>query len=171
MIVALSDTHRDSGTGLAGRAREAVAEADAVLHAGDFTSEAVLDAFEDLGPRLHAVHGNRCTSAVRDRLPSARTVDLDGVTVALTHRERGGQQALSLFGRERGADLVVSGHTHEAAVAGTGPVLLNPGSHDDPRGGRATHAELASVEGGLRGSVVARDGTRMAAFDVDSGEP
>ena len=33
MIVVLSDTHSDSGTELAGRAADAVAEADAVVHA------------------------------------------------------------------------------------------------------------------------------------------
>mgnify|MGYP000645745038 CR=1 FL=1 len=156
-VAVLSDTHRDSGTGLDGRAAEAVADADRIIHAGDFTSEAVLDAFRALDARLHAVCGNRDAAAVRDRLPAARTVTLGGLTVALTHRERGGDTALALFGRERGADLVISGHTHSPTTGGTGPVLLNPGSHDDPRGGPRSHAEL-TVDDGMTGTIRRADG-------------
>jgi len=157
-VVVLSDTHRDAGTGLDGRAADAVADADRVLHAGDFTSEAVLDDFRALDARLHAVYGNRDTAAVVDRLPDARTVSLGAVTVAMTHRERGGEAALSLFGRERGADLVVSGHTHRPSVGGAAPVLLNPGSHDDPRGGPRSHAELSVADGAVTGTIRTVDG-------------
>jgi putative phosphoesterase len=164
-VVVVADTHRDAGTGLTGRAAAAVDEADVLLHAGDFTSEAALDAFRGLDARLHAVHGNSDGPPVRGRLPAARTVALGGVTVALTHRARGGQTGLALFGRERGADLVVSGHTHRATVAGDDPVLLNPGSHDEPRGGRRTHAEL-EVDGGLRGTVRTASGDVVADVAV-----
>jgi predicted phosphodiesterase len=70
-----------------------------------------------------------------------------GVRIAVTHTERGGATALPLFGRQRGAALVVSGHTHRPTVVAPdgGPTLLNPGSHADPRGNRPGHAELWSV--------------------------
>jgi putative phosphoesterase len=138
MIVVLSDTHSVDGHALAGRAEAAVADADAVLHAGDLTTASALDAFHDAADRLHAVHGNADRPGVRDRLPTARTVDVAGLTVALTHRRDGGELGLSMFGRERGADLVVSGHTHAPTVTETeDAVLLNPGSHADPRGNPA----------------------------------
>ncbi|MFB6121731.1 MAG: YfcE family phosphodiesterase [Halobacteriaceae archaeon] len=172
-VVVLSDTHRSEGTGLDGRAAAAVADADVILHAGDFTTTAVLDAFHGLDARLSAVHGNRDTAGVRDRLPSARTVALGDVTVAMTHRKRGGETALALLGRERGADLVVSGHTHRPAVAGADPVLLNPGSHDAPRGGPRSHAEL-TVDDGLSGTIRTVDGEILREVDVpapdESGE-
>ena len=168
MIAVLSDTHSEDGHELAGRAAEAVAEADEVLHAGDFTTEAALDAFHDAADRLHAVHGNADTPAVRDRLPAARTVEVAGHRVALTHRRDGGELGLSMFGRERGVDLVVSGHTHTPTVKETEDVvLLNPGSHADPRGNPAAHAELRPSDGGVRGKVRARDGRVLREFRVE----
>jgi putative phosphoesterase len=148
MLVVCADTHGTEGTRLAGRTREAVETADLVIHAGDFTAAAVLDGFRDRAERLVAVHGNADAPAVRERLPAAATTTYAGVRIAVTHTERGGATALSLFGRQRGADLVVSGHTHRPTVDAPegGPTLLNPGSHADPRGHRAAHAELHSVE-------------------------
>jgi putative phosphoesterase len=144
MLVVCSDTHGIDGPRLTGRTREAVAAADLVVHAGDFTTPAALDGFRAAAARLVAVHGNADTSAVTSRLPPAATTTYAGVPVAVTHTERGGETALSLFGRQRGAALVVSGHTHRPSVdvPEAGPTLLNPGSHADPRGNRAAHAEL-----------------------------
>lgn len=170
MIAVLSDTHSEDGHALAGRAREAVAAADAVVHAGDFTTETALDAFHDAADRLHAVHGNADRPAVRDRLPTARTVEVAGLRVAVTHRQDGGEMGLSLFGRERGADLVVSGHTHTPTVKPTeDTTLLNPGSHADPRGNPAAHAELRPTDGdsGVRGELRARDGRVLREFRVE----
>jgi putative phosphoesterase len=165
-IAVLSDTHRESGTGLAGRAADAVADADAVIHAGDFTTAAVLDDVRDRAARLHAVHGNSDTDAVCERLPAARTVPVGGVTVALTHRRRGGATGLRLFGEERGAALVVSGHSHRPSVTGRDPVLLDPGSHTSPRGGPPTHAELSVTDAGLEGHVRTRDGEIVESIAV-----
>lgn len=144
MLVVCSDTHGTDDARLTGRTREAVDAADLVIHAGDFTTPAVLDEFRDRAERLVAVHGNADTAAVRERLPPAATTTYADVPVAVTHTERGGATALSLFGRQRGAALVVSGHTHRPTVdtPETGPTLLNPGSYADPRGNRPAHAEL-----------------------------
>ncbi|SEW15170.1 metallophosphoesterase [Halobacterium jilantaiense] len=168
MIAVLSDTHSENGHALAGRAADAVADADEVLHAGDFTTETALDAFHDAADRLHAVHGNADSPAVRDRLPAARTVEVAGVRVALTHRRDGGELGLSMFGRERGADLVVSGHTHAPTTKETEDVvLLNPGSHADPRGNPEAHAELYPSDRGVRGELRARDGRVLSEFRVE----
>lgn len=168
MFAVLSDTHSHAGHELAGSARDAVERADAVLHAGDFTTEAALDDFHDAAARLHAVHGNSDTDAVRERLPEARTVDLAGVRVALTHTRRGGPTGLAMFGRERGADLVVSGHTHRPAVTETEYcTLLNPGSHAEPRGNPASHAVLTPDTGGLVGEIRNREGDLLESFRVE----
>lgn len=184
MLVVLSDTHSDAGHELAGRAREAVAAAEAVVHAGDFTAPAALDAFRGAADALHAVHGNADAPAVRERLPPARTVAALGLRIAVTHRCEGGDTGLVMFGREREADLVVSGHTHRPRFQSseTGPALLNPGSHADPRGGPASHAELVRADGGqdgadgrqgahanatdsrVRGTLRRRDGTVIETF-------
>lgn len=156
MHAVISDTHGTDDARLQGRTREAVAAADAVVHAGDFTTATVLDAVADAAGTLHAVHGNADDSAVRSRLPDARTLVVGGVTVAVTHTRRGGRTALSLFGRERGADLVVFGHSHRPTIVADddGPALLNPGSYADPRGNRAAHAELTPTASGLDARVL-----------------
>ncbi|MDR5656171.1 metallophosphoesterase [Halodesulfurarchaeum sp. HSR-GB] len=158
MIVVVSDTHRSERPGLTGSLREAVRSADRVIHAGDFTTEAVLDGFQSVASSLVAVAGNRDEPGVQDRLPTARTLTIGTFTVAVTHTQRGGQTGLTYFGAERGADLVISGHTHRPHLhTADGPVLLNPGSHADPRGGDPTYATLAKRDGDLE--ITIRDTT------------
>ncbi|WP_142857588.1 metallophosphoesterase [Salinigranum halophilum] len=159
MLVVVSDTHSRSGHKLTGRTLEAVREADVVVHAGDFNREPVLDAFHEVASELHGVYGNTDSAAIRDRLPVARTLEYQGRRFAVTHTREGGPTALSLFGRERGADVVLFGHSHRPTLDVSGPVtLLNPGSHAQPRGNRPGHAELEPVPDGLRCRLVTPEG-------------
>lgn len=168
MFAVLSDTHSQSGHELAGRARNAVRDAEAVVHAGDFTTEAALDAFHDASERLHAVYGNSDTSAVRDRLPESRTVELGPVRAVVTHRSRSGATGLRLLARQHGATLVIRGHTHRPAVETLGDVtVLNPGSHAEPRGNPRAHAELEPREDGLDGTIYTREGDVVEEFRVE----
>lgn len=167
MLVVCSDTHGRDGPRLEGRTLSAVSEADLVVHAGDLTTPAALEGFRDRADRLLAVHGNADAAPVAEALPSARTLTYGGVRIAVTHRSGGGPTGLAMFGRERGADLVVSGHTHQPGVADGDPVLLNPGSHADPRGHRPAHAELESDDGGLAGRLCQPDGSVFERFRVE----
>jgi len=171
--VLVSDTHGTDGHRLRDRTLDAVREADLVAHAGDVTTAAALDALRREADRLLAVHGNADDPDVTDRLPGARTFVHGGVRFALTHTRRGGATGLSLFGRERGADAVVYGHSHRPSVAagdGDGPVLLNPGSHAEPRGARPGHAELVAADGGLCGRLRGPDGTVFETFALAAGD-
>lgn len=175
MIAIFSDTHSSQGHELEGAALTAAREAETVIHAGDFTNEAALEAFQSECDRLFAVHGNADSAAVRDRLPTARVVEAGGVRFAVTHRRDGGETGLAMFGRSRGADIVVSGHTHRPTVVETDEaVLLNPGSHADPRGNRPGFAVLEEredgedSEGGLEGEIREPDGKVLEAFDVST---
>lgn len=172
MLVVCSDTHATDDAALSGRTADAVAAAELAIHAGDFTTEAVLNDFRDRVD-LRAVHGNRDEPAVTDRLPAATTVEYGGVRFAVTHTRRGGATALSLFGRERGADCVVFGHSHRptvTAATGDDPTLLNPGSHADPRGNRAAHAELEPADEGVTGRLVTVDGDVLERFSIGRAE-
>jgi len=171
MLVVVSDTHGTEGHRLAGRTREAVRAADLVIHAGDFCREPVLDAFYDAAGTLRAVSGNNDDAAIRDRIPEARTVAYAGVRFAVCHRQRGGATALSLFGRERDADCVVSGHSHAPGFDDSAALpLLNPGSHAQPRGNRPAHAELEPAADGLDGRLVTPDGEVFERFGVSPRE-
>jgi putative phosphoesterase len=170
VLVVLADTHRERGHGLVGRAREAVAAADRVLHAGDVTTASALAALEDATARLEAVHGNSDDAAVRDRLPAERTLQVGDCRLALTHRRGGGATGLAMFGRARDADLVVHGHTHSPAFEAGDPALLDPGSHTSPRGGRPTHAELSAAGGELEVTIRDREGGVVAEGRVKTGD-
>lgn len=169
MIAIFSDTHSERGHELAGEALTIAREADVVIHAGDFTSAATLEAFQDESELLYAVHGNADSVAVRDRLPSERVLEAGGRRFAVTHRQGGGETGLAMFGRSRDADVVVFGHSHRPTVIETDDaLLLNPGSHADPRGNRPGFAVLEErTDGaGLEGEIREPNGTVVERFDL-----
>lgn len=168
MLVVVSDTHREDRPGLEDTLQRSVREADRIVHAGDFTTDSVLEGFESVSRTFLAVHGNADTPGVQARLPTARTVAVGDVTIAVTHTQRGGATGLSYFGAERDADLVVFGHTHQPSVVDTGDrVLLNPGSHADPRGGDPTYAVLEPTEAGLEGEIRTLEGSVVRSVRVE----
>ncbi|QLG50049.1 metallophosphoesterase [Natrinema halophilum] len=179
MIAIFSDTHSNRGHELEGEALAAARNADVVLHAGDFTSEAALEAFRGECDRLYAVHGNADDPAVCDRLPTARVVEAAGIRIAVTHRRDGGETGLAMFGRSRGANVVIFGHSHRPTVIDADDVtLLNPGSHADPRGNRPGFAVLEQAEndghesaestggGSLEGAIREPDGTLIETLEI-----
>ncbi|QLH76447.1 metallophosphoesterase [Halosimplex rubrum] len=177
MIAVVSDTHGTGGHRLEGRTLEAVREAELVIHAGDFTTEAVLDAFEAEtgterggdggGAEFVAVYGNNDGPEVRGRLTAERTVEHAGVRFVVVHGHEHDDTSLSLLGRQERADVVVVGHSHEPGRRRVGAVtVLNPGSHADPRWYRPGHAELEPTGEGATGRLVAPDGEVFDEFDL-----
>lgn len=168
MLVVLSDTHSDEGTRLSGRTETAVESASTIVHAGDFTTSDVLDAFDSYG-RLHGVYGNNDTAAVRDRLPADRVVEWKGLRIAVVHGHEHTETARSLFGRQSNADLVVCGHSHAPEFRPGVVPSLNPGSHAAPRWNRPAHAELEWDEsaGLARGRLCEPSGTVFERFTVE----
>jgi len=166
-VVVLSDTHARRDHRMEGRTLEAVRAADLVCHCGDFMTGSVLDAVEREADRLVAVYGNNDPAAVRERLPATRTVEFRGYRFALAHGHEHSATALGLFGREREADLVLVGHSHEPSVRAGDPPVLNPGSHADPRWFRPAHAEISLDP--LAGRLVEPDGTLLERFEFGGG--
>lgn len=167
MLVVVSDTHGRDSHRLEGRTLAAVEEAELVLHAGDFTTEAVLDAFEAIC-EIRGVTGNNDTVGLRERLPETRVVEWEGFRIAMAHGHEHTDTSLALFGRQSNADLVVVGHSHKPGFGELGTVpVLNPGSHADPRWYRPAHAELRVESDALVGKLVEPDGTVFGEFRVE----
>ena len=172
MITVVSDTHGRDGHRLDGRTLEAVRAADLVVHAGDFTTAAVLEAFEaeaggDRNGELVAVAGNNDDEQVRDRVERIRVFERAGVRFVVVHGHEHDETALSFLGRQEDADVVVVGHSHRARWDPGGAVaVLNPGSHADPRWNRPAHAELESTTEGLSGRLRTPDGEVLDTFTV-----
>lgn len=151
----LSDTHLlradDAFIRLAG---QCFADCEMIIHAGDLTSVAVLEAFA--GKEIHAVHGNMCDASSSLALPTQTTFQLGGFTIGLTHGAGLGRdiemQLWSLFPQ---ADCMIYGHTHRPVCHRQGGVLfINPGTFRStgPHGASGTYAILEAGEE-LRGSI------------------
>ncbi len=174
MIVVVSDTHGTDGHRLDGRLLQAVRAAELVVHAGDFTTAAVLQAFRakagddrDAGGELVAVAGNNDDEGVRARVERTRVVERAGVRFVIVHGHEHHETGLGLLGRQADADVVVVGHSHRARYDPAGPVaVLNPGSHADPRGYRPSYAELEPTAGSLSGRLLTPDGDVLETFAV-----
>ena len=174
MITLVSDTHGTDGHRLEGRTLDAVRESELVIHAGDFTTEAVLDAFEaEAGSAVAgetdfvAVYGNNAGGGIRARLQRERVVEWSGIRFVVVHGHEHDDTALSFLGRQERADVVVVGHSHEPGWRTGGAVtVVNPGSHADPRWHRPAHAELEPAGEGLNGRLVAPDGAVFSEFAI-----
>jgi putative phosphoesterase len=159
VIVALADTHATGAPPLSAHLRETIREADLVLHAGDFTARATLDAFRDLAEEFAAVHGNSDGVAVREELPAVRTVEALGERILLVHGHEHDRTRLSLLARQEKAGVVVVGHTHRPGTVAVDSLrIVNPGSHADPRGGQPAYARI-------------RRGAETAGVDVELRSP
>ena len=136
-LIILSYTH--------GLLRPAVLEllqnADAILHAGDINSQAVVDKLSAFAP-LYVVRGKN-DKEWAGAIPHDLTVTLEGVRFYMVHNKKDVPADLS------GADVVVFGHSHKYSEERRGDMLwLNPGSC----GPRQFHQEItlmhAQVAGG-----------------------
>lgn len=151
MLAIVSDTHGRTDHRLERRTLEAIREADVVVHAGDFTTEAVYDAFDELATDLVAVAGNNDEPGLAEILPDVATLEWADRRFLVVHGHEHTETSLGLLARERDADVVVVGHSHRPGIEAFGEKLLvNPGSYADPRRYRPAHVEVESEAGGVR---------------------
>lgn len=161
-VVVVSDTHiRPGGSRrLPDELYAALANADAVLHAGDVVSREVLDELGGFAP-VHAVLGNNDDGVLAGMLPETLVIELGGVRVGMIH-DSGPREGRPRRMRRRfpDADVVVYGHSHipYCDEGLDGQLLFNPGSpterraqprHSfgvlDLRNGRVAAAEIIEV--------------------------
>jgi hypothetical protein len=139
---------------------ERLRDADLILHAGDFSTVAVLDELESLGPPVAAVYGNVDEAALRERLPAERVVEVEGVRIAMVHDAGPSARRLErMRARFPEADAVVFGHSHIPLHSERdGFQIVNPGSPTDKRRQPRHTMGLAEVSAGrVRFRLVALD--------------
>ncbi|MEW6220536.1 MAG: metallophosphoesterase family protein [Thermodesulfobacteriota bacterium] len=146
LVGVLSDTHLyRAEPWLCQTVARVFAGAPVILHAGDLTEAAVLDAFA--GKTVHAVCGNMCSLACRSGLPLLRVVELAGFRIGLAHGAGLGpdleRELARLFPDD--LDCIVYGHTHQAVChRRDGILFLNPGTFR--AGGRGSYGLLGLGE-------------------------
>src|SRR5215212_8358044 len=86
LIAVISDTHLPRGARrLPAACVERIAEADLLLHAGDFSTLEVLRELEAIGTQLAGVHGNVDSEELRRLLPAERVVEAGGARIGMVH--------------------------------------------------------------------------------------
>jgi uncharacterized protein len=148
-IAVISDTHMPKGgRRLPDRCLELIQGADAVVHAGDLSTAAVLREIEAIGPPVHAVHGNVDDDELRRALPEALEIELGGQTVAVVHDAgpaKGRLERLRL--RFPGAAAAIFGHSHLPLHEEAGGFqIFNPGSPTERRRAPRHSMGLLQVE-------------------------
>jgi len=125
---------------------ELIADAEAVIHAGDFVTAALLDEIAALGAPLHAVYGNVDEPELRRRLPETLEVEIAGARISVIHDAgpRAGR-AERLRARFPESDCAIFGHSHMPEHECLGEFqVFNPGSPTERR--RATHRSMGMLE-------------------------
>jgi uncharacterized protein len=136
VIAILADTHLPRGERrLPNRCVALLQDAELILHAGDISTVAALDELSALGPPLVAVHGNVDEPELRERLPGEIEIELDGLSLAMTHDAGPAKGRVARLRRRfPGTDAVVFGHSHIPLLEAVESFqIFNPGSPTDRR--------------------------------------
>ena len=133
----ISDTHITEKRGkLSEKILEYFKNVDLILHAGDITSQSVIDELEAIAPVI-AVEGNMDRVHGEIDLPVSKIIEVEGHKIGIIHGEvypRGDTQHLYYNALQLGVDILVSGHSHIAQLEKIKDVILvNPGSPTNPR--------------------------------------
>ena len=105
---------------------DALRGCDTILHAGDISSQRILDRLEEIAP-VKSVRGNNDREWA-EHLPVFLDLKLGGLRIYMTHKKKDLPQDLTAY------DLLIFGHSHQYASVWQEPVgkkrtlLLNPGS-------------------------------------------
>lgn len=157
-LLLIADTHIPKrARDLPAAVWDEVAEADVVVHAGDWMTPDFLDELESRAARLVGCWGNNDGPAVRARLPERADVTLAGVRFTVVHETGGASGRDARMSRlYPDSQVLVFGHSHIPwdTTTATGLRLLNPGSPTDRRRqpfctymtARADDAALTDVE-------------------------
>ena len=124
----ISDTHVRTIDEISAAIRKALADVDIIIHAGDFTHEAVLDSLRAIG-RVKAVCGNMDSIELKRSLPKRDVFEASGEKIGLIH---GWGAPWGIAERVKnqfsGVDIIIFGHSHEPCNRHIqGVLLVNPG--------------------------------------------
>lgn len=161
-LAIISDTHLPRGARrLPDACLARLAAADAIVHAGDLSTPAVLQQLRSLGPPVTAVHGNVDDAVTRALLPETATLSLGGRRIAVVHDAGPATGRLARLRRRfPTADAVIFGHSHIPLLQSDadGFQIINPGSPTERR--RAAHHTMAIARAG-------EDGLAVEIVDLD----
>ena len=127
-IGVISDTHARTLGEIPSPVLKALAQVDLIVHAGDFTTKAVLDELGMIG-EVKAVAGNMDSDELKKALPHKELFVVNEKKVGLIHGSGApwgiADRVRELFGD---VDIIIFGHSHQAySQYVRGSLLFNPG--------------------------------------------
>jgi putative phosphoesterase len=156
-IAVLADTHIPKrARKLPEKALAVLADADAIIHAGDVVSDEFLQALLSIAP-VYAVLGNNDLTL---SLPETLEFELNGIKFAVIHDSGASAgRATRMKKRFPEAQIVVYGHSHiPMNLMENDQLLFNPGSPTDRRQQpNHTMGVLTIKEGIMESEIVALD--------------
>ncbi|MBU0987332.1 MAG: metallophosphatase family protein [Proteobacteria bacterium] len=155
-IGVISDTHLVKPTEALYRVNKDIfADVSLVLHAGDLTRLAILEAFSD--KEVIAVAGNMDRSDVTARLATKEIIDIDGFRIGLIHGW-GSPKGLEdkIIDSFQGVHAIVYGHTHTASNhMKNGVLMFNPGAFSGTLLlGRNRSVGILTLNNGIKGTII-----------------
>ena len=152
-LAILADTHMPKGDRrLPDACLRELERAELILHLGDFSTTAMLEELERIGPPLAGVHGNVDDPELRRRLPEQLELELGGVRIALVHDSGPTRGRLARLRRRfPGADGVLFGHSHlplHERDPESGFQIFNPGSPTERRRAPARTMGIGELSAG-----------------------
>ena len=155
-IGVISDTHLSKPNQALYRLNEEIfTDVSIVLHAGDLTRLAILEAFSD--KKVIAVSGNMDRHDVTAKLPPKEIVTIAGYSIGLIHgwgSPWGIEDKISNAFQD--VHAIVYGHTHKPSNRIRGGVLMfNPGSFSGSLLlGRNPSVGIITIDNGVRGKII-----------------
>jgi len=144
----ISDTHVRTIDEIPVSIRNALADVDLIIHAGDFTHKAVLDGLRTMG-QVKAVRGNMDSAELKRILPERDVFEVNNKKIGLIH---GSGIPWGIAERVKkqftGVDIIVFGHSHEPYNRHIGgALLLNPGQAKSSFG-------LLTIDDGIKAHIL-----------------
>jgi len=124
---------------------------DHILHAGDVGHDDLLVELESIAP-VTAVFGNTDGFDIRRRCPQVARLELDGLSITVTHGDQFGSPTPAALQRAfPDADVIVFGHTHRPLLEllDKTVTVMNPGAAGPKRFDLLPSVGIMELEPGL----------------------
>jgi len=157
-IAVLSDTHiPHAAAELPERVCKILETADAIIHAGDYQIEAVVETVQSFAD-FYGVWGNMDSVSIRSMLPAKRIITLGGFAIGVIHGSGSPagleDRILAAFTGER-LDAIIYGHSHRVKNEfKNGLLLFNPGSPTDSRFAPFQSMGILTLEENITGEIL-----------------
>ena len=157
-VAVLSDTHIPyAASQLPKKVYEVLEQSDAIIHAGDYAAESVIDTLQSFAD-FYGVRGNMDSIAIHNRVPAELIINLGGFAIGVMHgwgkRAEIEERVLSSF-KNKKLDAIVYGHSHQAKnEMRNGILLFNPGSPTDSRFAAFHSMGILTIEDTITGEIL-----------------